>query len=159
MSKLDRFFQRSLLMAMRDIYPREMHRVPSELDQDDDKFYFNLMYLQEHRLCEANTSMSTDGFISWGGAKITAAGIDFLEDDGGLSEILGVVTVKLEADTLRRLIEAKIDEAELPAEEKTKWKGIVRGLSETALRTATSDLVQSGLHHIPNITEMLRGLL
>jgi hypothetical protein len=159
MSKLDRLFQRSLLMAMRDVYPRQMHQVPTELDQDDEKFYFNLFYLQEHRLCEANTSMSADGMISWGGANITAAGIDFLEDDGGLSAILGVVTVKLEADTIRQLISKKIDASDITAVEKIKWKTVVSGLPDAALRAATSDLVQQGLHHVPNVVEMLRGLL
>ena len=49
------------------------------------------------------------GKITWGGARITAKGIDFLEDDGGLSAILGVVTVKLHADTLREMLAKKID--------------------------------------------------
>jgi hypothetical protein len=136
-----------------------MHRVPKELDQNDDKFYFNLFYLQEHRLCEANTSMSADQIFSWAGATITAAGIDFLEDDGGLSAILGVATVKLDADTLRALIAARIDETALPAEEKAKWKAVVGTLSDSSLRAATSDLVQQGLQHIPNVIEMLRGLI
>ena len=45
-------------------------------------------------------------------------GIDFLTDDGGLSAILGVVTVKLHSDTIQALIAAKIDQAEISDSEK-----------------------------------------
>jgi hypothetical protein len=159
MSRLDRQLQFKLLELMRDCYPSPLHRVPQDIRKLDEDFFFNILYLEEHHLCVTEIQQSLDGHFSWGGAKITAKGIDFLEDDGGLSAILGVVTVRLEADTVKRLIEAKIDEAELPADEKIKWKSFVSGLSETSLQAATSDLVQSGLHHIPNIIEMLRGLL
>jgi hypothetical protein len=92
-SQIDRSFQRSLLLWMRDKYPSMAHDVPKSLDGNDRLFYFNLLYLQEHGLCEALTQESLDGKFSWGGAKITAKGVDFLENDGGLSAILGVVTV------------------------------------------------------------------
>jgi hypothetical protein len=80
--QIDRSFQRSLLLWMRDKYPSMAYEVPKSLDGNDRRFYFNLFYLQEHGLCEALTQESLDGKISWGGAKITAKGLDFLENDG-----------------------------------------------------------------------------
>jgi len=155
-SRLDRQLQLKLLELMRDCYPSIWHDVPDEICNGENEFFFNIKYLEEHGLCVIEAPESLDGHFSWGSGKITAMGIDFLEDDGGLSAILGVVTVKLEADTVRRLLREKIDETELPADEKTKWKGFVSGLSDTALRAATSDLIQTGLQHIPNVVEMLR---
>ena len=43
-------------------------------------------------------------------------------DDGGLSAILGVVTVKLHSDTIQALLNTKIDQADIPPEEKSKLK-------------------------------------
>ena len=53
---------------------------------------------------------------------ITAKGLDFLEDDGGLSAILGAITVKLDPDDLRALIAARIEESDLP----TRTKGFAQ---------------------------------
>ncbi len=41
-------------------------------------------------------------------ARITAKSIDLLEDDGGVSAILGVVTAKLHEDTIRNLVLAEV---------------------------------------------------
>jgi hypothetical protein len=92
---------------MRDKYPSMAYKVPKSLDGNDRRFYLNLFYLQEHDLCETSTQENSDGFISWRGTKITAKGVDFLENDGGLSAILGVVRVKLHADTLRDILAKK----------------------------------------------------
>jgi hypothetical protein len=81
-SQIDRSFQRSLLLWMRDKYPSMAYKVPTSLDGNDRRFYFNLFYLKEHGLCEALAEKNLDGSISWGGAKITAKGLDFLENDG-----------------------------------------------------------------------------
>jgi hypothetical protein len=123
-SRLDRQLQLKLLQLMRDYYPSAWRQVPTDIAANDEDFFFNIIYLEEHGLCKTNITKSGKGQFVWGNATITAKGIDFLEDDGGLSAILGVVTVKLEADTVKRLIEAKIDEAELPADEKIKWKSL-----------------------------------
>ncbi|HLW92549.1 MAG TPA: hypothetical protein VKS78_14790 [Roseiarcus sp.] len=130
--------------------------VPDVGSHDEQHFFANLMYLQDHGLCEPLVSQGLDGHFAWGGAKITARGLDFLEDDGGLSAVLGIVTVKLHADTVRELLAAKIDVSPLSPSEKSTLKKALRGLSDTALRSATTDLIHSGLQHIPNIAEWLR---
>src|ERR1700722_11001808 len=74
-SQIDRSFQRSLLLWMRDKYPSMAYKVPTSLDGNDRRFYFILFYLKEHGLCEALAEKNLDGSISWGGAKITAKGL------------------------------------------------------------------------------------
>jgi hypothetical protein len=157
--RLDRQLQLRLLHIMRDSYPSAWRQVPPDIGTNDEVFYFNILYLEEHGLCKTNITTSAKGQRFWGNATITAKGIDFLEDDGGLSAILGVVTVRLEADTVRKLIAEKIEKSDLPSEEKAKWKGLVSGLSDTSLRAATSDIIHIGIQHIPNVVELLRSLV
>ena len=75
-------------------------------------------YLMEHELIEGliGNSSSCQGEVRT--AKITAEGLDFLEDDGGLSAILRTVTVKFDPDDLRQLLAAKINQIDLPAPQK-----------------------------------------
>ena len=54
--------------------------------------------------------------------KITAKGVDFIRDDGGLSAILSVQTVKLHEDTLKELLSIAIQQAKLPEPEKESIK-------------------------------------
>ena len=88
----------------------------------------------------------------------TPAGLDFLSEDGGLSAILGVVTVKLHADTIRDMIAAKIEAAPIPANEKSALKRHLAALSETGLKAATTDLVKIGLEHLPDAIHWLQTL-
>jgi hypothetical protein len=118
----------------------------------------NLWYLQEHGLCESGLSQVADGRFIWSRATLTAKGLDFLEDDGGLTAILGVITIKIRTDTLREMLNARIDTAQISPEEKSALKQKLRHFSETVLKTATTDLVKTGLDHIPNVAEWLRKL-
>src|SRR5439155_24424734 len=100
-----------------------------------------------------------DGPIDIGPATITAAGLDFLADDGGLSAILGVVTVKLHADTIRDLIAAKIEAAPIPEAEKSMLRKRMAEVPETVLRSMTTDLVKLGLDHVPDAIHWLRAFV
>jgi hypothetical protein len=141
---------------LRATYPRRLIEF-RDLATDED-VYTNLKYLEEHGLCESGVRVSTDGLIAWGGSTITAQGIDFLEDDGGVSAILRTVTVRLHADTIRDLLVAKIEAEPIPEAEKSRLKTALKGLSETALKDATTDLVHLGIQHLPNALEWLRAI-
>ncbi len=154
---MDRDLQRALLLKMREAYPRMIRGFPTERGITDEAVKACL-YLSSHGLCKANISKGMNGHISWAGAEITAAGLDFLEDDGGLTAILGVVTVKLHAETIRQLVASKIENSELPEEEKSLLRKHLAGLSQTALQAGTSDLVRMGLDHLPNVAHWLGTL-
>jgi hypothetical protein len=149
----DREYQRELLLVMRDAYPR-----PIFLKDPTERAAANLRYLEGHGLCVSGVVVGVDGHIAFGGSEITSAGIDFLADDGGLSAILGVVVVKIHADSIRDLLAAKVDETPMPAEEKSAIKKHLATLPEAALRVATTDLVQTGLRHLPDAAHWLRTL-
>jgi hypothetical protein len=154
---LDRAVQRQILELLREHYPRGAIPVRS-LELGVEQAATNLRYLEEHGLCESGVIIGADGYISFRESTITAAGLDFLEDDGGLSAILGVVTVKLHADTIRDMIDAKIETSLMPAEEKSKLRKVLASLSEAGLRAATTGLVKSGLDHLPDAAHWLRSL-
>jgi hypothetical protein len=154
---LSREKQRELLLQLQELYPAS----GTFQCEDDERRLLaaNLMYLEEHNLCESGVEVGLDGHIHLNPSRITAAGIDFLADDGGLSAVLGVVTVKLHADTIRELIAAKIDAAELPPEEKSALRKRLAALPEAALTEATKNLVRVGLDHLPGGFHWVIGLL
>jgi hypothetical protein len=154
---LDRAVQRQILELLREHYPRGASLV-RELKLDMERAVTNLRYLEEHGLCVSGLVIGVDGHIDLRRqSTITAAGLDFLADDGGLSAILGVVTVKLHADTIREMIDAKIETSSMPTEEKSKLRKVLANLSEAGLRAATTDLVKSGLDHLPDAAHWLRS--
>jgi hypothetical protein len=145
-------------MEMRDQYPEPLRQIPLHEKHPTEAILPNLIYLEEHGLCASGLSRNMVGFSYIGGAKITARGLDFLADDGGLSAILGVVTVKLHADTIRDLIAAKIEATPLAESEKSALRKHLAILPEMALRAAATDLMKSGLDHLPDAIHWFRTL-
>lgn len=158
--KLDRDLQRKILEGLRDEYPLPDHRKLFAGIQDgsdeDQRVVANLVYLEEHGLIHSGITFSLSNAPMYSGARITAAGMDFLADDGGLTAILGTVTVKLHADTIRELMLAKVDSSSLPAPEKSKIKKAISALSNEALKEVTKKLVAAGLENIPDAVGFVR---
>ncbi len=129
--------------------------------QNKDEILFNLKYLVGHGLLKNYTfgSFPPIGWINDPapkdtrqerdtpiGGEITAKGIDFLENDGGLSAILDTLTVKLHADTIRDLIDAKIVESKsIPEQEKPALREALKGMKEEGLKQLTTRLISYGL--------------
>lgn len=152
MDWLDRNLQREILKELNNIYPdskKYEYWIDAAIAQvlgvietvGEAELYIakrsaNLRYLAEHGLVVCN-----DKDLS-ATVKITAKGIDFLSDDGGLSAILGVVTVKLHSDTIQALI-AKIDQAEISDSEKSWLKKELGKIKDTALSTFTANAINA----------------
>lgn len=153
MDWLDRNLQREILKELNNIYPdskKYEYWIDAAIAQvlgvietvGEAELYIakrsaNLRYLAEHGLVVCN-----DKDLS-ATVKITAKGIDFLSDDGGLSAILGVVTVKLHSDTIQALIAAKIDQAEISDSEKSWLKKELGKIKDTALSTFTANAINA----------------
>ncbi|WP_448682614.1 hypothetical protein [Pseudomonas nicosulfuronedens] len=155
--KINRALQKELLEHLRDVYPRESGNV-GRIGEPDETLG-NLYYLQELGLIELAASNYIDGTKKVHHATITAQGIDFLEDDGGVSAILGTVTVKLHEDTLRQLIEAKVQASDLPPEQKS---GILKALREAPGETTKqliTKLVDLGLENAPKAIPLIQTWL
>lgn len=144
--KLDRDLQREILKTLEKTYPASMGHADWErlvLEYGDEQFRANCLYLDAHGLLTWDHGM---GGVS---VYITHKGLDFLADDGGLSAILGVVTIKLHDDTLKSLIEAKILASDLPQPDKKRWTDQLRSLPAETTKHLALKLVDLGLENAP----------
>ena len=107
MDECDRNIQRELLQYLCDIYPdsadSSFSKTFSEKFGGTNTFTANILYLADHGLIEARLSNEIDRrlpSVMDSFTKITSKGIDFIRDDGGLSAILNVQTIKFHRDAV-----------------------------------------------------------
>lgn len=151
---------------MRDVYPKSLSSRYSDYTNANSlrEVQFNVEYLHELELIKkphaghyATTLMVSESPPPDGDAYITgfitARGIDFLEDDGGLTAILGVVTVKLHSETLSALEGKILASDEIPTEEKTRLLDRLRSLPEEGAKALVHEMVKVGLSRGPEVWE------
>ena len=152
---LDRNYQRELLIELAENYPAN-HFIR---ENDGKKYLINIAYLSEHGLTEVRFHQDLSGTMSISHCKITARGLDFLQDDGGLTSILEVVTVKLHDDTIRQLL---IDRVEASTEDLTVKAQLVDAIKSApaeTLKTVTQKALEAGVQNLPNAVQLLQGWL
>lgn len=147
---LDRAYQKQLLEGLRSVYPATELYQPGT-DELARRRSVNLHYLLEHELISGKAESTYSDGISYV-VRINAKGLDFLQGDGGLSAILGVVTVKLHDETILKLMDGRID-ADLAATDvaKTEAKSALRRLPEAVLKTLVEEITKKGLDHFPDL--------
>ena len=154
--KLDRNLQLEILNRFAPHYP---HVQPlGSWPHDQATVEANLFYLIEHGLLEAKTLFTTDG-IRFGNIKLTHNGMDFLAGDGGLTAILGVVTIKLHDETIRDLIAARIQASDLPPAEKTGLLDQLRELRGESIKHLTMKLLDVGMENLPAALPLIQRAL
>ena len=166
MDWLDRNLQHEFLSELYKVYPDSITydyyinaaiaQTSGVIEAEEDASFVlkqsaNLQYLAEHGLVVFDHETLITATV-----KITAKGIDFLMDDGGFSAILGVVTVKLHSDTIQALLDAKINEANIPPEEKSRLKGILSKMGDVALAKFTEKAIDAVTS--PQIINLLQSL-
>ena len=147
--KLDRALQRSMLTELCNLYPDIWHPRMDALGADEEVVMANLQYLADHGLITLHAQRSIEGAWLMSGAQATHHGCDFMADDGGLSAILGVVTVRLHDDTVKSLIEARIHAADLPEPEKQRYLDQLREMPAETTKHLVLKLVDLGLEKGP----------
>lgn len=149
--KLDRQLQKELLEKMANAYPNRInvHYITSSTEEGFvAKYVANMAYLEEHGLAHSGLHRGLSD-ISISDPKITAKGMDFIADDGGLSAILGTVTVKLHDETLRALLALTIEKADLTQPDKQKLLDELRELPAESIKHLTLKLLDKGLESLP----------
>jgi hypothetical protein len=149
---LDRELQLSLLRQLAETYPEPCQGLFSHKNPRSPEA-INLHYLEDHGLVKIIGIVTVARDASFPGirvaenkATITAKGLDFLQADGGLSAIFDTVTVRLHADTIRDLIDAKIAESyAIPDTEKPALREALKGMKEEGLKQLTTRLISHGL--------------
>lgn len=139
----DREAELGILKKLKAVYPEQV-----DVQNWYDEFpglAQEVRYLHEHGLVEARFSESLEAGYDPVLAAITKDGIDLLADDGGLSAILGVVTIRLHDDTLKALIESKILQSDLPQPDKKRCVDALRELPAETTKHLLLKLVDIGL--------------
>lgn len=151
---IDRALQYKVLENLASIYPEVSEGAILRRDfsvsfdqTETQSFSANLAYLAEHGLIKLHAPKFLEDIFP--DASITAKGLDFLADDGGLSAILGVVTIKIHDDTLKNLVEAKILASDLSQPDKKRWLDQLRALPAETTKHLALKLVDLGLANAP----------
>jgi hypothetical protein len=154
-----REYQRDILRQLSDLYPA--HADVSRLLKTDEKGLLTktLFYLREHGLVRFDATSLMSGEYMIGAVQITAKGVDFISDDGGLSSILGVVTIKLHQDTIKDLLIQKVLESEGDETVKGQLVEKVKSLPSAVLEQLSQVAVQKGIEAVPNIITWLGTIL
>ena len=163
---LDRTLQRTILEHLAKMYPDGTYTLAADLGRPDDDraLQVNAMYLAEHKLIQSGMARSISlhghgAFEVVDQAVITAHGLDFLEDDGGLTAVLGVVTVRLDTSTLRAMLDARIEASSVPAQEKSRLRQALNSMGSELWAEATKRLASEALDRTPDALALVRTLL
>lgn len=146
---LDREVQRGILNKLSEGFPAQMmpYRDLMPLFGEQSTIY-NLAYLDDHGLTESNWSRPMNGYPSPVGTTITAKGLDFISDDGGLSAILGVVTIKLHQETITALLISQIEKSKGSPTIKQQLIAKVKALPADALQRVSLKAMEAGLDRV-----------
>lgn len=156
---LDRDFQRHIMSELQGQYPHAVNVEKSWGKQGDNRLLVNLSYLSEYGLVDLTTLRPMSGDIIMNTARVTAKGMDFLADDGGLGAILGIVTVKLHEDTIKALLIQKIEAASGDEGVKASLIAKIKNIPSDALGAVTTHALDKGLDNIPNLLALIGSWL
>lgn len=155
---LDRPLQRKMLLRLAENYPEPVAR--SEITQlfPEDRRDMNLVYLADHGLIRMRHQPTSSG-RGYSNATITHVGMDFLANDGGLTAILGTITVRLHEDTIKSLLIEKVRASEGDASVKGRLINAIRALPAESTKALAQALVSQALDHLPPTLTALRKLV
>ncbi|NBM90034.1 hypothetical protein GWI78_08880 [Proteus sp. G2658] len=128
---------------------------------EEAKVIANIAYLIEHGLIKLDlgisvTSRSFSELLS--SIIATKDGIDLMENDGGLSAILNVTTIKFHHDALQEIANL-IDRAVQDPEDKKKFLSQLKQLPYETTKHVSLELVSKGLAQIPDVMQWLKTFL
>lgn len=154
---LNRQFQRDILERLGFDYP-DNSDLGSIFGEISNTLRVNLSYLEEHGMLTIvwpNHQRARSHPI---GARITAKGLDFLADDGGLTAILGVVTVRIDEDQLKKILIDQVRKSDNTKSTKARLIEVIRGLPADVAKEAVMTAAKSGIGHVPDIAHWIANL-
>lgn len=158
MAKIDKDVCREILQKLEGAYPLSV-RPYLIIDRGSEaQPIAELFYLRELGLIDFSHQSNGEDIVV-GPIKAKARGMDFMADDGGISAILGVVTVRLHEDTLKALIESKIRGSDLPEPEKKRFLDQLRELPGETTKHLVLKLLDAGLENWPKALPLLQNML
>ena len=159
--QIDRALQKEILEIAKTAYPNPIYEKQNQLLWKKPEFVSNIFYLNEHGLIESHynkPSSSADSHPIIMAVKITCSGIDFLEDDGGLSAILNKILIKFDDRDLEKLLVSKLSESNLPATEKNKIMETIKNLPAEGIKTVYTHLLNQGLKNLQDLPQAIERI-
>jgi len=154
---IDRNQQRLILEILANDYPKGssecLDRLRELQENDSDMFFGNLQYLKMHGLIEAENMILGNGNYQFVFPKLTAKGIDYLLQDGGLSAIIPTQIIKLHPNTLTSFFEQAIAASKIADQEKHSLIARIKRLPGDGLIHLLKELIEK---NIPDLVSFLR---
>lgn len=165
--KYDRALQLEILNSLIDAAPGHLtsaqeHQLINKFESYE-HFVACMLYLKMHGLVSEPFAISKsyegiEYIFNSHTCAITHDGIDFLLDDGGLSAILRVQTIRLHNDTIVA-IEDLIALSNLPEPERASIVSKLRELPADAIKHLTLQLLTQGALHLPAAVQLIQKFL
>lgn len=112
----------------------------------------NVDYLVDHGLIEKDLSSLDDSF---GYAKLTSKGYDYLESSGGLTkqinEKFNTITIKVDEEQFRALLLERISQSSLPESEKKTITSAIKDLPSEMVTVLATKLLETGLESLMDV--------
>ncbi|WP_044100844.1 hypothetical protein [Acinetobacter pittii] len=163
---LDRHLQLDVLNKIAKEYPFSWQPILEVESEEYSTLAINIHYLKGHGLLSESSTIikdnplgQTKGILLINKPKITEKGLDFLQDDGGLSAILNTITIKFEADTLRKILTNQIDQSNLGPEKKKSIKDALGELPAESIKHLTMKLLDEGMENLPSAILLIASYL
>ncbi|OWO86552.1 hypothetical protein B5C26_00980 [Photorhabdus luminescens] len=162
--KFDRQLQRDIISAAVSCYPNPtrnaIYDYPNTVfEAPDDKLVANIVYLNEQGLIKGGVEhVMSDPIPALSTIIATKDGIDFILDDGGLSAILNVVTIKVHDETIQQIAKF-IEQFDQSPEDKKKYLDQLKQLPYETTKHIVFELVKKGLTHTPDALQWLGTML
>ncbi|HFF6210445.1 hypothetical protein I5V52_08705 [Stenotrophomonas maltophilia] len=158
-TRLDREAQRRILARLAEDYPQDVAAEFLYEHIEPNLLLPNISYLEEHGLITAEYFGP-----KWQGnpvltATLTHRGYDFIQDDGGLGAILGVLTVRIHEDFIKDLIASKVMASDLSEPDKQKFVDQLRELPGETTKHLMLRLVDAGLENWHRVLPLLQNIL
>lgn len=122
---------------------------------DREALFRALSYLDAHGYIQNHCQQMMDNGWTWGGAQLTATGLDYLSEDGGLTAEEKIITVKLDEDTIKALMCSAVERSSAPDAEKTTLKQRIKSMGTAALKDLIPDLLSKGIESTPDLIQWL----
>lgn len=139
---LDRQMQSDILHKLLSIFPDTYNfNTDDNFNKNPKQLFANLYYLQQHGLIAKDSVILSKTLGDYernqgiNRTEITHKGIDFLLDDGGLSAILNILTIKFEAEQFKQLLQIKIQQSSsIPEDKKEAYIQYIKACQRKVLR-------------------------
>jgi len=129
------------------------------LGSEADGAIVEIQYLKDHGLLEVDIARYMDGSFGLGVTRITSAGLDYLSDDGGLTEELGGTTVKIHAESLQQMLELMVLRSDLDQPQKQRYVDELRKLPAETTKHLALKAVDAAIQQSGKLLPLLQSML